>query len=82
MVVDKLKQYLCRSSLAISSVKLPLNKATKSAEKTAEKVCRITGTNLDIAEKTDYELGKEHRIPLIKSHQTKKNNTQNSEYHK
>ena len=66
MEVGKLKQYLHMLCLVISGVELPPNKATKSAEETEEKVCRIIQTNLDISREDfdyDYELDKVHRLP-------------------
>ena len=64
----------------ISGVELPPNKATKSAEKTEEKVRRIIEMNLDISrEDSNYKSDKVHRLPLHKkSSDKKKSNTQAS----
>ena len=68
MEVDKSKQYSCRLCLVISSVELPPNKSTVSAEETEEKAHRFFEMNLDISrEDFDYELDKVHRLPQEKA---------------
>ena len=73
-----MKRYSRRSYLVISGVQLPPNKTSEKAEETETKVRELFSRELGVnKDDFDYELDKDHRLPINSTKSTRRNSPPN-----